>query len=138
MRRGPKLPSAQLTDDNLRFAGQGKIIYIHVRNVRGRSPRFDEGEVDTIAVLKAHRDAGYEGVITRDHTPRVVGDTWYGHRRRAFALGHGRASYHVRGEGLPRVASSGLPPEASGARPGQPAPHPTHSSWWPGPSWPMA
>ena len=45
-----------------------------------------------IAALKAYRDAGYEGVITPDHTPRVIEDSTYGHRGRAFALGYIRAS----------------------------------------------
>ena len=44
-----------------------------------------------IAALKAYRDAGYEGVITPDHTPRVIDDEPYGHRGRAFALGYIRA-----------------------------------------------
>ena len=79
-----------------RFAGQGKIFYVHFRNVRGGFPKFDEvfideGDVNMIAALKAYRDAGYDGVITPDHTPRVVGDEGYGHRGRAFALGYIRA-----------------------------------------------
>ena len=79
-----------------RFAGQGKIFYVHFRNVRGGFPKFDEvfideGDVNMIAALKAYRDAGYDGVITPDHTPRVVGDEGCGHRGRAFALGYIRA-----------------------------------------------
>lgn len=79
-----------------RFTEQGKIFYVHFRNVRGGFPKFDEvfideGDVNMIAALKAYRDAGYDGVITPDHTPRVVGDEEYGHRGRAFALGYIRA-----------------------------------------------
>ena len=79
-----------------RFAAQGKIFYVHFRNVRGGFPKFDEvfideGDVNMIAALKAYRDAGYDGVITPDHTPRVIGDEPYGHRGRAFALGYIRA-----------------------------------------------
>ena len=80
-----------------RFASQGKIFYVHFRNVRGQFPKFDEvfideGDVNMIGALKAYKDAGYDGVITPDHTPRVVGDTQYGHRGRAFALGYIRAA----------------------------------------------
>jgi mannonate dehydratase len=91
-----EMDPATCVDAVRRFAGQGKIFYVHFRNVRGRSPKFDEvfideGEVNMIAALKAYRDAGYDGVITPDHTPRVIGDETYGHRGRAFALGYIRA-----------------------------------------------
>ncbi len=80
-----------------RFASQDKIFYVHFRNVRGQFPRFDEvfideGDVNMIAALKAYKEAGYTGVITPDHTPRVIGDKGYGHRGRAFALGYIRAA----------------------------------------------
>lgn len=80
-----------------RFASQGKIFYVHFRNVQGQFPKFDEvfideGDVNMILALKAYKDAGYDGVITPDHTPRVVGDEPYGHRGRAFALGYIRAA----------------------------------------------
>ena len=78
-----------------RFAAQGKIFYVHFRNVRGGFPKFDEvfideGDVNMIAALKAYRDAGYDGVITPDHTPRVIADEG-GLRGKAFALGYIRA-----------------------------------------------
>lgn len=78
-----------------RFATQGKIFYVHFRNVRGGFPKFDEvfideGDVNMIAALKAYRDAGYDGVITPDHTPRVIADEG-GLRGKAFALGYMRA-----------------------------------------------
>ncbi len=78
-----------------RFAKQGKIFYVHFRNVRGGFPKFDEvfideGDVNMIAALKAYRDAGYDGVITPDHTPRVIADEG-GLRGKAFALGYMRA-----------------------------------------------
>ena len=85
------------TEAITRFASQDKIFYVHFRNVKGSVPKFDEvfideGDVNMIAALKAYRDAGYDGVITPDHTPRVIGDTAYGHRGRAFALGYIRAA----------------------------------------------
>ena len=80
-----------------RFGSQDKIFYVHFRNVRGAFPKFDEvfideGDVNMIEALKAYRDVGYDGVITPDHTPRVIGDEPYGHRGRAFALGYIRAA----------------------------------------------
>ena len=80
-----------------RFASQEKIFYVHFRNVRGAFPKFDEvfideGDVNMIAALKAYKDAGFDGIITPDHSPRVVGDTDYHHRGKAFALGYIRAA----------------------------------------------
>lgn len=79
-----------------RFAGQGKIFYVHFRNVRGAFPKFDEvfideGDVDMLAAMRAYKEAGYDGVLIPDHSPRVAGDTQFGHRGRAFALGYMRA-----------------------------------------------
>ena len=80
-----------------RFASQEKIFYVHFRNVRGAFPKFDEvfideGDVNMIAALKAYKDAGFDGIITPDHSPQVVGDTDYHHRGKAFALGYIRAA----------------------------------------------
>lgn len=88
---------ASTSDAIRRFASQSKIFYVHFRNVCGQFPKFDEvfideGDVNMIAALKAYKDAGYDGIITPDHSPRVVGDTNYHHRGRAFALGYIRAA----------------------------------------------
>ena len=79
-----------------RFAGQGKIVYVHFRNVRGGFPAFDEvfhdeGDVDMLDAMVAYRQCGFDGVLTPDHAPRVSGDEGMGFRGRAFALGYMRA-----------------------------------------------
>ena len=79
-----------------RFAGQQKIFYVHFRNVRGQFPCFDEvfideGDVDMLEAMRAYKEADFDGVITPDHTPRVEGDSGYGYRGRAFALGYIKA-----------------------------------------------
>jgi len=70
-----------------------KIAYVHLRNVRGTLPRFeesfiDDGKVDMLEAMRAYHDAGFEGVFIVDHTPKVVGDTPWGHRGRAYAIGY--------------------------------------------------
>jgi mannonate dehydratase len=85
-----------------RFAGQGKIAYVHFRNVRGQFPKFDEvfideGDVDMLEAIQAYKEAGFDGVITPDHAPRVEGETGYGYRGRAFALGYIKALMHAAG-----------------------------------------
>lgn len=39
-------------------------------------------------MLRALRRSGFDGLILDDHTPALVGDSAYGHRGRAFALGY--------------------------------------------------
>jgi len=85
-----------------RFGGQQKIFYVHFRNVCGQFPQFDEvfideGDVDMLEAMRAYKEVGFDGVITPDHTPSVEGDSGYGHRGRAFALGYIRALIHAVG-----------------------------------------
>jgi mannonate dehydratase len=79
-----------------RFGRAGKIFLVHFRAVRGTVPRYtevfiDEGDVDMLAAMKAYRDAGYSGPFVSDHTPRVEGDTPWGHIGRTFSHGYMRA-----------------------------------------------
>ena len=78
------------------FGGQGKIFYVHFRNVRGQFPKFDEvfideGDVDMLEAMRVYKEVGFDGVIIPDHAPRVAGDS--DHRRQGvtFALGYMRA-----------------------------------------------
>ena len=78
------------------FAEQGKIFLVHFRAVRGKVPRYtevflDEGDLDMLQAMKTYRDAGYTGPIVSDHTPRMEGDTHWGHRGRTFSHGYLRA-----------------------------------------------
>jgi len=75
------------------LAPRGKIAYVHLRDVRGTVPSFTEcflgeGNYHPPTVLRALRRGGFDGFILDDHTPALVGDSPYGHRGRAFALGY--------------------------------------------------
>jgi mannonate dehydratase len=75
------------------FGSQGKIFYVHLRNVRGSVPKFqetfiDEGDVDVVEAMRTLMDVGFEGFIIDDHVPEMVNDTGWGHRGRAFATGY--------------------------------------------------
>ena len=79
-----------------RFAGQGKIFYVHFRNIVGQLPRFDEvfideGDVDMFAAMQAYCDAGFDGVLIPDHCPVMHGTVGYRYRGMAFSLGYMRA-----------------------------------------------
>lgn len=73
---------AEMTEDNIydaieSYSKQGKIAYIHLRNVAGKVPHYretfiDEGEVDMIRVLAILHRNRFEGVVIPDHTPQVT------------------------------------------------------------------
>lgn len=73
------------------FSRAGRIGYVHLRNVRGKVPRYwetflDDGEVDMVRVLRILRRNGFDGVVIPDHTPRMTcGAPW--HAGMAHALG---------------------------------------------------
>jgi mannonate dehydratase len=78
------------------FGKQGKIFLVHFRAVRGKVPKYtevfiDEGDLDMLDAMKTYRESGYEGPFVSDHTPRVEGDTPWGHRGRTFSHGYMRA-----------------------------------------------
>jgi mannonate dehydratase len=64
----------QAVDD---YSKQGKIAYIHLRNVVGKVPNYretfiDEGDVDMIRILAILKRNNFEGVILPDHTPQMT------------------------------------------------------------------
>jgi mannonate dehydratase len=86
-----------------RFAGQGKIAYVHFRNVSATVPRFDEvfvdeGYVDMLAALRAYHECGFTGTLIPDHTPWVSTDAPW-ETGMAFALGYMRAGMQLLGVG---------------------------------------
>ena len=84
------------------FGSRDRINHVHFRNVRGCVPLYDEvfideGDVDMLEAMRTYKEVGYTGTIMPDHTPKVEGDTGYGHRGRAFALGYMKALMHAVG-----------------------------------------
>lgn len=60
-----------------RYSRQGKIAYIHLRNVKGKVPYYretfiDEGDVDMIRILSILQKNGFDGVVIPDHTPQMT------------------------------------------------------------------
>ena len=78
------------------FASRKKISYVHFRNVRGVVPAFeetfiDDGKVDMLEAMRCYKECNFDGVLIDDHTPRIVGDSPWGHRGRAFSIGYMKA-----------------------------------------------
>ena len=78
------------------YSRQGKIAYVHLRNVAGKVPTYretfiDDGDVDMCRILRILHRNGFEGVILPDHTPQMTcAAPW--HAGMAHALGYMRAA----------------------------------------------
>lgn len=79
------------------FGEQGKIFFVHMRDVRGTPEKFvetfhDDGQTNMLECLKAYRDIGFEGVLRPDHVPTMIGDSndhaGYSAVGRLFAIGY--------------------------------------------------
>lgn len=82
------------------FVGRQRIVYIHFRDVIGGPDNFhecfiDEGQVDTFEVVKTLKELDFDGFMITDHVPHVVGDSPWGHRGRAHAIGFMQALIQV-------------------------------------------
>jgi mannonate dehydratase len=58
------------------YSRQGKIAYLHLRNVIGKVPHYretfiDEGDVDMVRILSILQRNGFDGVIIPDHAPQM-------------------------------------------------------------------
>jgi mannonate dehydratase len=78
------------------YSRQGKIAYVHLRNVRGKVPTYreafiDDGDVDIFRVLRILKKNGYDGVLIPDHTPQMTCPAPW-HAGMAHALGFMRAA----------------------------------------------
>ena len=78
------------------YGRQGKIAYVHFRNVRGKVPAYqevfvDEGDIDMLRVMRVLKEVGYDGVVIPDHTPEMTCSAPW-HAGMAYALGYMRAA----------------------------------------------
>jgi mannonate dehydratase len=85
------------------FSKQGKIAYVHFRNVCGKVPHYretfvDDGDIDMIRVLQILKTSGFNGVLIPDHTPQMTCDA-PGHSGMAYALGYMRGALQAIGAG---------------------------------------
>ena len=76
-----------------RFGPEGKILYIHFRDVQGTVPSFQEcfigeGNYDPAEVMLALRRVGFDGFLLDDHVPHMDDDSEWQHRGRAYAIGY--------------------------------------------------
>jgi len=83
------------------YSRQGRLGYIHFRNVRGKVPEYretfiDEGDVDMLRVLEILQRNRFQGVLIPDHTPQMAcAAPW--HAGMAYALGYMRGAMQALG-----------------------------------------
>jgi mannonate dehydratase len=78
------------------FGRQGKVFYVHFRNVVGQMPAFresfiDSGDIDMVQAMRVWREVGFDGPMIPDHLPHITGDTEDGRAARAHAIGYMKA-----------------------------------------------
>lgn len=79
------------------YSRQGRLGYVHLRNVRGKVPDYketfiDDGDIDVMRVLAILKRNGFDGVIIPDHAPQMTcAAPW--HAGMAFALGFLKAGF---------------------------------------------
>lgn len=80
-----------------RFAGQGKIFFVHFRDIHGTAERFeetfhDDGPTDMPGMLKLYHELGFDGPVRVDHVPTMAGESneqpGYEMLGRLFAIGY--------------------------------------------------
>jgi mannonate dehydratase len=62
------------------FGKQGRIHFVHFRDVKGTPDDFVEtfheaGQTDMLACMRAYKDIRFEGVLRPDHVPTLEGDS---------------------------------------------------------------
>lgn len=90
-----------------RWIGEGRVAFIHVRDVEGKADQFtetfhDNGPTDIGALLKLYHDSGFAGPIRPDHVPLLHGESpsempGYGILGRLHAVGYLRGLAEAQG-----------------------------------------
>jgi mannonate dehydratase len=94
-----EMTEGDVYDATERYSRQGKLAYVHFRNITGKVPHYretfvDDGDVDMHRVLQILKRNQYSGVIIPDHTPQLTCDAPW-HAGMAFALGYIKAALQV-------------------------------------------
>ncbi len=89
-----EMPDTDVAEVVRYFGERDKIVFVHFRDVIGTWPAFtetfiddDASNFDPLELVAALHEVGFDGVIVPDHVPDVTGDTDWGHRGRAHAVG---------------------------------------------------
>ena len=89
------LMTDDLPDVIRHFGEQGKINFVHFRDIKGTPRKFDEafhdnGKTNMAECMRAYRDVGYKGVARPDHFPQLTYEDFNDEHyiERLFAIGY--------------------------------------------------
>jgi mannonate dehydratase len=92
---------AEMTEGDLyetveNYSRQGRLGYVHFRNVRGKVPSYketfvDDGDIDMLRVITILKRNNFDGVLIPDHTPQMTCDAPW-HAGMAYAMGYLKAA----------------------------------------------
>ncbi|HEU5078669.1 MAG TPA: mannonate dehydratase [Opitutaceae bacterium] len=92
---------AEMTEGDIydvvdQYSRQGRLGYVHFRNVTGKAPYYketfiDDGDVDMMKVLEVLKRNKFNGVLIPDHTPQMACSAPW-HAGMAYAMGYMRAA----------------------------------------------
>ncbi|MEM2875500.1 MAG: mannonate dehydratase [Candidatus Bathyarchaeia archaeon] len=83
--------------ETIRYFGlRKKIFFVHFRDVRGTSTKFeetfhDDGQTDMVAAMRAYKEVGFDGPMRPDHVPMMEGEEGppgYTMLGRLYAIGY--------------------------------------------------
>ena len=92
-----KLMGEDIREQVREFGEQGKIFFVHLRDVLGTRERFretfhDNGPTDMAEMLKLYQDVGFHGPIRPDHAPTLADESnerpGYAMQGKVFAIGY--------------------------------------------------
>ena len=79
------------------FCEQGKVFFVHFRDIEGRADHFhetfhDNGPTDMARMLRVYYESGFDGPIRSDHAPTIEGESeksrGYGIVGKVIAIGY--------------------------------------------------
>lgn len=87
-----EMPDGDVYDTVDRYSRQDRIAYVHLRNVRGKVPYYqethiDEGDLDVLRVLRILQMNKFSGIVIPDHAPQLSCEAPW-HAGMAFAMGY--------------------------------------------------
>lgn len=90
-----EMPEGDVLQALDKYSANGKIGYIHFRNVKGKVPDYrevfvDEGDLDMAAAIRILKKNDYDGVLIPDHSPAMSCDAPW-HAGMAYTMGYMKA-----------------------------------------------
>lgn len=87
-----EMTEGDVYDATDQYSRQGKLAYVHFRNVHGTVPNYqetfvDDGDIDMHRILRILKRNNFTGTLIPDHTPQMNCDAPW-HAGMAYALGY--------------------------------------------------